>query len=183
MHWRLSDCQTAAFDRETVRCTLTIVYCENPLIRRFSRWNAESVAPDSGRSNALTRLFMMSDGCTQCWCIRCTDEIVWLSDCCIWPWNGQMHADDCLLTRTRWCWLCVESMMLEKLHLTLNDQMHWRNCLMSKRLHSISNDRMHWRFSICDSIKMPIRCIWSIFFVDLITELDKTKWVDLYKMF
>ena len=31
MHWRLSDCQAAAPDRETIRCTLAVVCCESPL--------------------------------------------------------------------------------------------------------------------------------------------------------
>ena len=34
---KLSDCQIAALDRETIKCTLTIVCCESSLIRRFSR--------------------------------------------------------------------------------------------------------------------------------------------------
>ena len=45
--WRLSDWQTAAPDRETTKCTLTVVCCENSLIRRFSRWNVKN--------------------CTRCW--------------------------------------------------------------------------------------------------------------------
>ena len=28
--------------------------------------------------------------------IKCIDDVVWLSDCCIQSWNDQMHADDCL---------------------------------------------------------------------------------------
>ena len=43
--------------------------------------------------------------------------IVWLSNYCIRSWNDQMHVDDCLLTRTKWCWLCVENMMSGLLHL------------------------------------------------------------------
>ena len=39
--------------------------------------------------------------------------------------------------------------MSKKLHPILNDQMHWRNCLlMSDWLHSISNNQMHWRFCL-----------------------------------
>ena len=63
---------------------------------------------------------VMPDGCTRCWCIRCTGEVVWCQKGCTWPrtvrctgevvwlpgcctrsWNGQMHAGGCLLTRTR----------------------------------------------------------------------------------
>ena len=78
---KLFDCQTTAFDRETIRCMLTIVYNENSLIRRFSRWNAycqivkrtncwfnvKKIASDFERSNALTKLFDV------CWCCRLTD--------------------------------------------------------------------------------------------------------------
>ena len=33
----LFDCQAAASDRDTVKCTLAVVGCESPLIRRHSR--------------------------------------------------------------------------------------------------------------------------------------------------
>ena len=33
---------------------------------------------------------------------------MWCQTCCIRPWNNQMHADDCLLTRISCCWLCVK---------------------------------------------------------------------------
>ena len=50
---------------------------------------------------------LMSDDCTRCWCIRCTDGWIKCQNCCTRSWNDSMHADDCLL------------MKLSELHLML----------------------------------------------------------------
>ena len=97
----------AAPDRKTARCTLAVVcwwscqgciWCRcHQMHWRLSR--AREAAPDPGRSDALARLSVMPDGCTRCWCIRCTGEIVWLPGCCTRPWSGQMHAGGCPLRK------------------------------------------------------------------------------------
>ena len=53
------------------------------------------------------------------------------------------------LTRTRWCWLCVENAMPERLHLISNDQMHWRSCLIVRLLHStVKRPDTRWQLSV-----------------------------------
>ena len=72
---KLFDCQTAAFDRETIRCTLTVVCCESSLQLKCNvicdeveeakircrcnviRYDVKKIAFDFERSNALTILF------------------------------------------------------------------------------------------------------------------------------
>ena len=81
---KLFDCQTAAFDRETIRCTLTIVCDENSL--------------QSVDCNVIRYEMKSDETALDVEIVECTDEIVWLSDCCIWSWNNQMHVDDCLLS-------------------------------------------------------------------------------------
>ena len=95
---KLFDCQTTVFNVDVIKCTLTVV-CWRGLNNANCTLNVKKIASDFERSNALTRLSVMSDDCIWFWTIRCTGEIIWLSDCCIWSWNGQMHADDYLLRK------------------------------------------------------------------------------------
>ena len=85
--WRLfEEIVRTASDVDVIKCT-------------DDCFDVKETASDLKQSNALTKLLIISDDCTQCWCIRCTDKVVWLSDCCIWPWNNQMHVDGCLLRK------------------------------------------------------------------------------------
>ena len=81
---KLFDCQTAVFDCETIKCTLTIVCDENSL--------------QSADCNVIRYEIKSDKTAFDIKIVECTDEIVWLSDCCIRSWNNQMHADDCLLS-------------------------------------------------------------------------------------
>ena len=166
------DARNAAPDRDAVRCTLAVVSMKLSRLHLMPM-SSDALAVVLMKlselhlmpmpSNALTVVLMSgllhptvkrSDALTIVWLPKLhlmsmsSDAltVVWLSDCCIRSWNDQMHAGGCLLTRIRWCWLCVENIMSERLHLIPNDQMHWRNCfLMSEKLHPTPNDRMHWR--------------------------------------
>ena len=84
----LSDCQAAASDRETARCTLAVVCCESPLIRRFSRWNVKDCTRCWDRRMhwrfcllpevLLAKLSVDADETSHaCWSCRLTD---WLQD-------------------------------------------------------------------------------------------------------
>ena len=97
---KLSDCQAAAPDRETVRCTLAVVSipggCTWPQTVRctgdlsvFRSVEAQRLSVDAGEMMLAMRQKVMPGDCIRCWCIRCTGEIVFL------------------MTQTRWCWLCV----------------------------------------------------------------------------
>ena len=112
--WRLSvnEIVRAAFDIDVIRCTggCLDVRIAAPGLKTI-KWktiDAQVSAPDRDK-------------------IKCTDRIVWLSDCCTRPWNNQMHADGCLLTRIKRSWLCVENVMSGLLHsIVIQSDARWR---------------------------------------------------------
>ena len=69
--------------------------------------------------------------------IECTDKIVCLSDCCIRPWNDQMHADDCL-------WRKPVAVSRLQRHSLWNCRRFCTRCW---------NRRMHWRLSVFRSVE------------------------------
>ena len=83
IRWEAVDVRIAAFDRDEVRCTLTVVWLSELHLISMS-------------SDALTIENDVSTAAFDAEIIKCTNKIVWLSDCCIRSWNDQMHADDCL---------------------------------------------------------------------------------------
>ena len=75
--------------------------------------------------------------------IRCTGGWMWCQDCCIWSWNDQMHADDCLLMKLSELYLM--SMTSDALTVVLiSETLHSapsrsdERQLMPKLLHSIA---------------------------------------------
>ena len=92
----------AAFDRETIKCTLTIVLMSELLHSISSRSDEKQLIFKLLHSiaiklNALTMLFDVRKTASDRNAIKYIDEIVWLSDCCIWCQCHQMHADNCLI--------------------------------------------------------------------------------------
>ena len=113
MHWRLnvmSDMLHSTSSRSNER-QLMFELLHSIAIRLNARWllfekivktasdvdvirctddcfNVKKIAFNFERSDALTKLFVISDDCIWCWCIKCIDEVVWLSDCCIQSWNN-----------------------------------------------------------------------------------------------
>ena len=121
----LSDCQTAAPDRETVRCTLAVVWesCQGCIWCRCHQihWrlsvDVRETASDLERSDALTICLFF--------------EV--------------LRLNSCLLTQTKWCWLCVENVMSSMLHSAVKrSDARWRlfNCQSCTRCQC---HRMHWR--------------------------------------
>ena len=124
IRWQTIDAQIAAFNRDEVKCTddclivrllhLTVKQ-SNARWRLFDclllNWKADKLLTDDASKASK----MKSMCCIWCRChqmqwrlseirtaapdaeiIECTDEIVWLSGCCIRPWNDQMRAGGCL---------------------------------------------------------------------------------------
>ena len=97
------DVRTAAPDRETIRCTLTVVCwwnCQSCIWCRCHQmhWRL-SVSKRCVASNSIAIRWKTVDARIPAPDrdeIRCIGGVVWLSDCCIRSWNDQMHADDCL---------------------------------------------------------------------------------------
>ena len=118
MHWRLSDCQAAAPDRETVRCTLTVVCLTR------TRWCWLCV-----KNMMSERLHLISNNQMH-WrnCFLMSKKLH------LTP-NDWMHWRNCLL-------------ISEKLHPTSNDQMHWQRCLIVRLLHpTVIQSNARWRLS------------------------------------
>ena len=123
-------------------------------------FDVRETASDFERSNALTRLSVMSDDCIRCWCIRCTGEVVWLLNCCIWPWNNQMHAGGCLeklselhlmpmSSDARWRLSDCQGCTRCRCH-----RMHWQSCLIIRLLHpTVKRPEARWWLSIA-----KVRC-------------------------
>ena len=64
---------------------------------------------------------------------RCTLAVILMPDCCTRPWNGQMHADDCLLSELHLMPMSLNAVAIVNakwLHPMLMHQMHWRSCLI-----------------------------------------------------
>ena len=153
--WRLSvdEVARAASDVDVIKCTDGCL-------------DVKETAPDLERSNALTRLSVMSDDCIRFRTIRCTDDFVCDQNCCIRYWNHRVHWRNCLIIRllhptvkrsdarwrlsvakVRWsdvfrdeCRGAASDVDVIKCTLTVVS--------MSERLHLISNDQMHWRFCL-----------------------------------
>ena len=86
-------------------------------------FDVRKAASDFEQSNALTKLFVIKTAAFDAEIIECIDEIVWLSACCIWSWNDQMHADGCLLRKfiavemqrhSRWSWRSESSLLMQR---------------------------------------------------------------------
>ena len=127
--------------------------------------------------------------------------IVWLSDCCTRPWNGQMHADSCLLRKlvavswlqrhSRWN---VEDFAFNAEIVECTDDFVccqkccWQNCLLTQTRRLMLADAADWltgcRTSYwltnrnVDSLQLMINFCWFDYW-----KLDKTKWIDSYETF
>ena len=105
MHWRncfdvstlLHSISSRSDDRQLIFELLhSIAIKLNALTMLF---DVRKTASDFERLNALTKLSVIKTAAFDAEIIECTDEIVWLSDCCIRSWNDQMYAGDCLLRK------------------------------------------------------------------------------------
>ena len=105
---KLSDCQTAAFDRETVRCTLTVVCDESPL--------------QSADCNVIRDEVEKAKVCCYCRCnvIRYDVEIL---HSMLKSSNALTILSVLLLAIELWSEQTVD-LMSKKLHSISNDQMH-----------------------------------------------------------
>ena len=158
----------------------------------YVRRNVRKIASDFEWSNALTELSVIKTA-FDVNVIKCTDEIVWLSDCCIWSWNNQMHADDCL-----WQKFVDQTFFAMKRLLSdcrANKLLIWcqKNCIWFRTIRCtgevvwcllmLQTDWLAAKQAV-DSIKILTRCIWSIYFADLTTKnLIKRNEFDSYKTF
>ena len=152
MHWR--NC----FDVSTL----------HSISKRSNKWllMLKMLHLITSESDALTMWFDVKKTASDRDAVKCTDEIVWLSDCCIWSFHDQMHADNCLLSKlhlmlmssnalTKMFDCQIAAFDRETIKCTLTivccqnciwcrcHQMHWKNCLIVRLLHLISNDQMH----------------------------------------
>ena len=114
---KLFDCQIIAFDRNIIKCTLTIVFCENSLIKCFSRWNVKKLHSISKRSNALTKLKNIKIVVRNIETIKYIDEFV-------------------LLQNVRCKNNVIRDEMSKNCIRFQNDQMYWRILKISKLLYS-----------------------------------------------
>ena len=134
--------RTVASNRETIKCTLTIVLISELLLH---------LTPP--RSDEWRLMFKLT--AFDCDEVRCTLTIVW-KNCqnCIWCRYHQMHwrlfqcQKDCIWFRTI---KCIDKIVCDVkwLHSMLMHQMHWRNSLIVRLLHSIvKRSDARWRLSV-----------------------------------
>ena len=166
MHWQLSDCQAAAPDRETVRCTLTIVCCESPL----QSADCNVIRDEMSKilhlilksSNALTifDLYLLSSWKTDKLLINNADKTLEMKlICCIW----------CRCHQIQW-------QLFDFRRIQSSTIVYWRRrgvwCLLELQANWLTaKQAIYW------PIEMSTRCSWWSFFADLTTELDRARWI------
>ena len=127
--------------------------------------------------------------------IRCTDKIVWLSDCCTRPWNNQMHVDSCLLRQfvavswlqrySRWN---AEDFSFNAEIIECTDDFVccqkccWRSCLLTQTRRLMLADAADWLAGCKTSYWLPDRNVDSLQLIFNSRWLgywkfDKTKWI------
>ena len=122
--WRLfvDEVARAASDANAIRCTgdwmkcqSCCIWCWNHQMHWRSCFDVSTLHSTLSRSNERQLMPELLHSIAMR--LNALANFFWCQDCCIWCRCHQMHADDCLL-------------MSERLHLTSNDQMHWRSCLL-----------------------------------------------------